>query len=159
MTISQEKIVQIDAFTSKEGKEVAFDSIRSTAIAGKHFDENDELNAPTFIDYMIKEPCYFNGVSLILKNHHEDDYIELQALDDELGTITLSKIGTAVPFYPLSKFGRSWQLADDKQQQEPIRTNYSATLMPGMIIRIIYHSFGAQDVRVKANLYIHKMVA
>jgi hypothetical protein len=106
----------------------------------------------TSYDYLVSEARLLDGTQLIVKNHVFGDSITFKVVDvdNTLG------YGAGVV---LDTFGDHWYLAEDTQDQGHIRVPYSAEILAGLYIRVIYHSTGATDVLVKCNLFAHKYMA
>lgn len=106
----------------------------------------------TSYDYLISEARIIDGVQMILKNHTIGDSIDFQIVDVD-NTLGYGA-GTV-----LDPFGDGWCIAEDKQDQGPIRMPYSAEILAGLYVRVVYHSAGGTNVTVKCNLFVHKYVA
>jgi hypothetical protein len=101
------------------------------------------------LDYKLTEDRFINGVNIILKDHTFDDTVCFQIVDvdDVLG------YGAGVV---LDEFGTNWGVCEDQQNQGQILISYPALVYTGLYVRIRYTSTGLVDVKLKANLFLHK---
>jgi len=139
-------IVEDKPFSDAQGFRARFKGYTDTATAGE----------TTNIDILITEERFINGLQLILKDQAFGDSVDLQVVDIN-GTYAgiLYPVGYPTPLV-LDTFGESWYVHSDSQNQDQIIVPYPARLLPGLYVRVIYHSVGETDVQVCANLFLHK---
>ena len=113
--------------------------ISGTAIAG----------ATTNIDYKLTEARLLDGVKMILKDQAFGDSVKFQVVDVD------NVLGYGAGLV-LDEFGTDWYVSADTQDQGAINLPYSAEVIAGLYIRIVYNSIGGTNVSVKANLWLHK---
>lgn len=107
-------------------------------------------------DVDITEERFINGVQLIAKNHKFGDSVDFLTID-KLGTFAgvYYPPGTPLPVV-LDDFGKGFYLAEDQQDQGQIMSSYPARLVPGVSVRVVYHSTGDQDVDLCLNMFMHR---
>lgn len=120
----------------------------------------------TDIDFTLTEEHYVNGMELFLKNQAYGDYLHFQIIDKGYtyaGQLYPAEYAPGVPWavaaptgVPLNQFGTHWYVDPDVCNQDAIRIEYPARLMPGFTIRLQYTSTGTEDVDLKCNLFLHK---
>ncbi len=106
----------------------------------------------TSYDYLISEGRIIDGTQIILKDHAFGDHVAFKIVDVD----NMFGYGAGVV---LETFGDTWYVASDKQDQGHIRMPYSAEIIAGLYIRVVYTSVGATNVGVKLNLFVHKYLA
>lgn len=108
--------------------------------------------ASTTFDHILSEARLLDGIQLILKDQAFGDSVDLKIVDvnNTLG------YGAGVV---LDAFSTGWRVASDRQDQGQIRLPYAAEVLAGLSIRLVYHSVGASNVSVEANLFAHKYMA
>lgn len=137
MTTSVRKLSDMDADKVKfRGR-----GISGTATAG----------TTTNIDHKITEGRLIDGIKLILKDHVFGDSVRFQVVDVE----NILGYGAGVV---LDEFATNWYVSSS-EDQGAINLPYSAELIAGLYIRIIYNSIGQNNVSVRANLWLHKYMA
>src|SRR5687767_11019180 len=80
----------------------------------------------TVIDHVMAYNARITGMKCILKNHHWLDY----------AYVTVHSSGEGNP--EVARFAEKYTFDDSKQDQDWIRSNYSAYLPQGFIIRVHY---------------------
>jgi hypothetical protein len=120
--------------------------------------------AESNIDYKFTVERYINGVDLILKNHVFGDYLKFQIVDKEYlyaGVLYEATYTGGVPWsvaqpngVVLDEFATLWYVSEE-QRQGQIIIPYPARIYQNLYIRIIYKSYGANNVDLKANLFLH----
>lgn len=103
------------------------------------------------LDYQLAQMNKFDGIQIILKDHHEDDCFKLKLIDVE------NLLGYGAN-YVLYTFINNWNVASDKQDQGAFRLSYSAEIPTGLYLRCEYTSFGTTDVKLKINHSLHKEI-
>ena len=106
----------------------------------------------TNINLDLTEERYINGVRLILQNHVFGDSVNFEVVDKN----NILGYGAGAV---LDRFGADWYVNPDSACQGDILIDYPARVIAGLTIRIVYNSTGAEDVGVKANIYLHKKMA
>lgn len=106
----------------------------------------------TNIDYKLTEARLLDGVHMILKDQAFGDSVKFQVVDVD----NVLGYGAGVV---LDTFGDSWFVSSDSHDQGAINLPYSAEVIAGLYVRIVYTSVGAVDVEFKCNLYLHKYMA
>lgn len=138
MATSVRKVSDMDADKVKfRGKGFSF-----TAIAGQ----------TTNGDYKFTEARLLDGTQLILKDHVNGDHMRFQVVD--VDNIIGYGAGTV-----LDEFADEWYITGDREDQGDKRLPYSAEIIAGLYIRVVYTSTGATNVKVKCNLFVHKYSA
>lgn len=130
------------AFANADGFRVRFKGISGTATN----------STSTNIDYCVLEERYINGIRLILTDHHTDDAINFQIVDVD------NVLGYGAGLV-LDEFGSTWSIDSTVSTQSDVIVPYPAKIIAGLYIRLVYISAGSVDVKVKANLYLHKKAA
>lgn len=134
MATSVRNIFQMDADKVKfRGTGFAFTATAGTA---------------TTYDYKLLESRLIDGTQLLLKDQEFGDYVDFKVVD--VDNILGYGAGTV-----LDTFGDTWYVTSDRQDQGKVRMVYSAELLAGLYIRLVYHSTGATNVKVKLNLFVH----
>lgn len=138
MATSIRKVGDMDADKVKfRGKGISF-----TATAG----------TTTSYDYKLIQSRLIDGTSLILKDHANGDSVKFQVVDVD----NILGYGAGLV---LDEFATDWYVASDRQSQGETRLPYSAEVVAGLYIRLVYTSTGATDVAVKCNLFAHAYTA
>jgi len=158
----QVSIAQTKPFSDAQGFRARFQGFSGTVTAGEE----------GYVDYIIEEERFINGVRILLKNHMFGDSLRLQVVDTnftyagDLYPSTPAEAGVPVPeetpwsaVMPdgvlLDEFGSSWYVADDIQCQPDVITPYPARLLTGMTLRVLYTSTGDTNVNININAYLH----
>lgn len=102
----------------------------------------------TNIDFLVTDERLIYGGQATLKNHTMGDSISMQIVYKSQGD----------PDMVLGEFITDWQIADDKQQQDPIMVTYPTKVSAGLYFRIIYKSIGGTNVDVCINTFAVKNV-
>ena len=119
---------------------------------GKGMSGTGAAGTLTNIDYKVTEERFINGVRLILANHTIDDNVHFEIVDVD------NVLGYGAGLV-LDRFGDTWYVNPDMACQGDILIDYPAKIYAGLYIRVVYNSEGETDVKVKANLYLHKQTA
>jgi hypothetical protein len=106
----------------------------------------------TTYNYQVTEARLIDGVQILVKDHAFGDSIDFKVVDVD----NVVGYGAGVV---LDTFATGWYVASDAQDQGQIRLPYSAEVIAGLYLRIIYNSVGATNVDVKINLFAHKYSA
>lgn len=106
----------------------------------------------TSYDYKFTEARLIDGTQIILNNHVFGDSVSFKVVDVD----NILGYGAGLV---LDIFGENWYVASDKQDQGHIRVTYSAEVLAGLYLRVIYHSTGSTDVGVRCNMFAHKYMA
>ena len=101
------------------------------------------------IDYKLTEDREFDEVVIVLYGHVFGDKADLQFVDVD---------GV---YYPagtvLATFFYDYYFASDTQNQGILKVDYPGSLLKDLYLRLKYYSTGViDDVKVKANLFLHK---
>ncbi len=100
------------------------------------------------IDYKLTENRKINAVHLMVKDGAWGDTVKFQVVDRD---------GV---YYPagtlLDEFATDWNIDPSIIAQRQEKTEYPASLLTGMVVRVKYTSTGGTDVKVRVNLYLHK---
>lgn len=100
------------------------------------------------IDYKLTEDRDFDEIVIVLKDHVFGDKADLQFVDVD---------GVAYPAGTvLATFFYDYFFAADQQNQGILKVDYTGNLLANFYLRIKYYSTGGTDVKVKANLFLHK---
>lgn len=99
-------------------------------------------------DYKFTASRLLEAPILICKYHAWGDYIRFQVVD--VDNILGYGAGTV-----LDEFATTWYLDDSIQTQRPVDLWYSAEVVSGLYIRVIYTSVGATNPEVKVNFCNH----
>lgn len=100
------------------------------------------------IDYKLPEAREFDEIIVVLYNHAFGDKADLQFVDVD-GVVYPAGTVLATFFY-------DYYFAADQQHQGLIKIAYTGSLMKDCYLRVKYYSTGGTDVKVKANLFLHK---
>ena len=134
-------LVRPRAFHSSDGFRARFKG----ALAG-----TANKNNITDIDYLVSEERYITGVRLIACDAVIGDSVDFQIVDKD----NILGYGAGVV---LDTFGESWWIDPTTPTQPDVVVSYPAKILAGLYIRVKYTSIGtADDVDVRANLYLHK---
>lgn len=115
---------------------------------GKGIEQTITAGQTQNVDYLITEAREFDEIVIILKDHVFGDKADLQFVD---------KDGVAYPAGTvLATFFYDYYFAEDQQNQGILKVDYTGTLVAGFYLRLKYYSTGGTDVKVKANLFLHK---
>lgn len=106
----------------------------------------------TAYDYKILEGRLLDGTQIIVKNQAFGDSIDFKVVDVD----NIIGYGAGVV---LDTFATGWFIAEDQNDQGQIRLPYSAEVIAGLYVRVIYYSVGATNVSVQVNLFAHKYSA
>lgn len=137
MTTSVRKLSDMDADKVKfRGR-----GISGTATAGM----------TTNIDHKITEGRLIDGIKLLLKDHVFGDSVRFQVVDVD------NMLGYGAGAV-LDEFATDWYVSSN-EDQDAINLPYSAELISGLYIRLIYNSTGTNNIKVRANLWLHKYMA
>lgn len=101
------------------------------------------------IDHKLAENRDFNEIVIVLKDHVFGDKADLQVVD--VDNILGYGAGTV-----LATFFYDYYFAEDVQSQGVLKVDYTGTLQKDLYLRLRYYSTGGTDVKVKANLFLHK---
>ena len=127
----------------------------------------------SFIDYKLTEMMWMSGVKIILEGHVSGDVLNFNIVDKEFiyagilypptpieagipGTEGLTWAQVTPNGVHLENFGEDINVITDRQDQGKEEAGYWAELPAGLYVEIKYTSTGIDDVKVKANLYLHK---
>ena len=100
-------------------------------------------------DWKVPETRDFNAVKLILKDHVWDDKMDLQVVD--VDNILGYGAGTV-----LATFFYDFEVDPETCNQGLIEILYEGNLLKDLYLRWRYYSNGGTDVKLKANLFLHK---
>ena len=102
------------------------------------------------VDYKLTENRMIDGVHLMLSQHVWDDYVKFQVID--VDNILGYGAGTV-----LDEFASTWNIDPALCSQRHEKISYPAKVIKDLYIRVVYVSTGGVDVKLKANLYLHKV--
>jgi hypothetical protein len=100
------------------------------------------------LDIKIPATRFLQGVQLLITNGAIGDNASLEVVDVD----GIMGYGTNLV---LDRFGDNWFIDPQNILQRELVSNYTAQIIGGLYIRIIYESVGTQDVGVYANLMLH----
>jgi hypothetical protein len=100
------------------------------------------------LDIKIPATRFLQGIQLLIANGAIGDNASLEVVDVD----GIMGYGTNLT---LDRFGDNWFVDPQNILQRELISNYTAQIIGGLYIRIIYESIGTQDVSVYANLMLH----
>lgn len=121
----------------------------SVKFRGKGITFTATAGTTTSHDYKITEGRLCSGTELILANHVFGDSVKFQVVD--VDNILGYGAGTV-----LDEFATDWYVAPGQSMQGQTILPYSAEIIAGLYIRLIYNSTGGTNVSVACNLFLHK---
>jgi len=124
-------------------------------------------NSTTTHDYVLTESRIIETPQVMFKNHVWGDHFRFQVIVDPNNAFTVPANfggipeGTVLPAGTLlEEFATTWYVNPDLCAQTRPDLVYSAEMLAGLAIRMIYTSTGTvNDVEVKLNLFAHKYLA
>ena len=138
-----------DGYTVRRSR--AFSASDGYRFRGTGVSNTATKNTTTNIDYKMPEDRMINGVHLFLDGHKWDDYIKFQVVDVD----NLLGYGAGVI---LDEFGSTWNIDPNTCAQRHEIIDYPAKIKKDLYLRTVYVSTGTvDDVKVKINLYLHKV--
>lgn len=102
-------------------------------------------------DYKLTSARLIDGIQFLAKDHIFGDSVSVSVVDVD------NVIGYG-PGVVLDTFATGWFLSES-QDQGQIRLPYSAEVISGLYLRVVYVSVGASSVQVKYNLFAHLYTA
>ena len=123
--------------------------------------------------YKLEKNKWLSGIRIILKDHDDNDCLDLNIVDKEYlfkgkfypetpteagipGVEGLTWAQVIPDGVVLDAFGKDVQVSTDKQDQGKEQEGYWARLLQGMYIEIKYKSSSLSNVLLKANLFLHE---
>jgi hypothetical protein len=107
--------------------------VTGTALAGQ----------VTNIDYTITDDSLITGGFLLVSGAVWGDFVDFQVLN-----------GAAVA----AQFITNWYIDPSIVSQQITKSNYSAKLVTGLKIRVVYHSVGGSNVKIAINYDLEKVL-
>lgn len=99
----------------------------------------------TNLDYTLTDDVLIaGGTNFLAKGAAQGDTVDFQVVHPVLGV--------------LNQFITSWYVNPDKTDQSVPPSNYPAKLFAGLILRVVYHSTGAENVWIAVNYNIEKVL-
>ena len=139
------------SYTDASGRPIQantpFGTAENHSFKGRGISGNAVKNTTTNIDWTVPvgETYELNGVEIY--NGVLGDKIQMKVMDDALGTYS------GFPNAQLDEFGIDWNMHPDMFNDMP----YSATVMPGMIVRFVYENNDVNNDRtIYINMHLHK---
>ena len=96
------------------------------------------------IDYTLSDDHLLVGAILLAENTAFDDSICLQIIHPTMGVV--------------NQFVTNWAMSTDKEEKFNRQEGFPAKIPAGLKIRCAYTSTGSVDVKVKMNLFLHKIL-
>lgn len=111
----------------------------------------------TQLQYLGEDKCsFFDGIQYYAKDAIIGDTSHFQVVDKDgagvaLGWYTQEQFD-AMGEYIIEDFGYDWYMIPNTMEDIML---YKARIIPGMYIRVKYHSIGTEDVHIIVNLFRH----